>query len=404
MMSNQPFETKRPYYRKTGRINLFRHLLPFLIATVCCCSSGRALAQGTLRQVRPADFDSVKQKVPGFWYTYKNRRIGLVNSRYQELMAPGLVGIYPRLNLGQFIAVVRSEKNIDSYGVLDTLGHWVIAPEYWDIQGLVNAKASLRDGRYPVYWCRMHDKSWRGVDIRGQTVQEDIYYDYISFSGGWGSLGNDYDPFKRKRAVVNPWGQIITPFKYESVSGMSEGRIRVQVNKGAYSPYGFVDASGREVIEPVYARADNFFEKGVAVVSHNALFYGAIDVNGNKIIPFDYRELSHDDGVFRAMETDKWGLLDAKGKIIIPFEYDAIMFFISGFSIVKKDEKFGMINTAGNWVLPLDYDGIAYTGMYTPRKNTIAVAHKGEAVYWLDEAGKLTPATKAELKETFSGN
>ena len=143
--------------------------------------------------------------------------------------------------------------------------------------------------------------------------------------------------------------EIALPREYKDFGWMSNSRCRVSTLKidrkdlAYYNDYehyaglwGFVDESGKEIIEPQYIYAMDF-EEGLAVVCKGEWqeeagkylsdeeLWGVIDVNGKEIIPCQYDEIdSFNDapGIFKVhtggWKTGKWGVMDGTGKWIAP--------------------------------------------------------------------------------------
>ena len=101
------------------------------------------------------------------------------------------------------------------------------------------------------------------------------------------------------------------------------------------SKYGFIDKSGKVVIEPQFDGASNFSE-----------------------------------GFAQVEKDDKWGFIDKNGKVVIEPQFDWVSYFSEGwvsyFSVglarVQKDRKYGFkygfIDKSGNDVEPFS-EGLA---------------------------------------------
>ncbi|MDM1551631.1 WG repeat-containing protein [Empedobacter falsenii] len=118
----------------------------------------------------------------------------------------------------------------------------------------------------------------------------------------------------------------------------------------------------------------------LAVVSLNG-FYGAINQNGDIIIPFIYDYAMYfSDELLAVKKNNKWGYVDENNIVIIPFEYDNIINFTSenddsfmkndtvlGWSghfnndktIVCKNGKLGLINKQNEVLAPFKYKTIS---------------------------------------------
>src|SRR5438309_669023 len=78
--------------------------------------------------------------------------------------------------------------------------------------------------------------------------------------------------------------------------------------------YGYIDKTGRVVIEPQFTNAGEFSE-GLAYVEINDL-YGFIDTTGSLVIPpqFDEVESFSEGRAAVSNSSGKWGFIDRDGK------------------------------------------------------------------------------------------
>ena len=91
--------------------------------------------------------------------------------------------------------------------------------------------------------------------------------------------------------------------------------------------YGFIDRSGRFVIEPQFEEARNFCGNGLA----------------------------------RARMSGKWGFIDRSGKYVInPFFDWTSLLFDDGFAVVRQNDRFGIINNGGEVVVSPQFARIIY--------------------------------------------
>ncbi len=123
--------------------------------------------------------------------------------------------------------------------------------------------------------------------------------------------------------------------------------------------YGFIDKTGKVVIELKYNEVFDFSE-GYAWVGtkiNGKMKYGCINVKGETVIPFEYEEDKKNNyylrggyvfsGGLAGVKKEKWGFVDTKGNVVHPFIYDEILDFSEGLAWVKKDGKWGLIDKFG---------------------------------------------------------
>ncbi len=164
--------------------------------------------------------------------------------------------------------------------------------------------------------------------------------------------------------------EVVIPATLYETWGFSEGLARIRDRQ----KYGFIDKTGKVVIEPIYSDARDFHE-GYAIVKENRWIFidktgarlsgpwsgakdfseglaavydggkelwGFIDKSGNLKIPAEfYKVSSFHDGVcavkYNSYAYATWGYIDKEGEIVIPFEYDNAGDFENGKASVKQN-------------------------------------------------------------------
>jgi hypothetical protein len=96
--------------------------------------------------------------------------------------------------------------------------------------------------------------------------------------------------------------------KFEDVKSFSEGLAAVQQN----SKWGFIDKTGKTVIQPQFNRVESFREDLAAV-----------------------------------QQGSKWGFIDKTGKMVIQPQFDATAGFSEGLALIENQGKIGVIDKTG---------------------------------------------------------
>lgn len=153
--------------------------------------------------------------------------------------------------------------------------------------------------------------------------------------------------------------------KYQEVGNYFEGMCRVstlklrQCDLAFHSDYdeiaglwGFVDEAGEEVISPQYIYAHDF-ENGIAIV-----------VKGNWTIDPKW-DNQYNQGRYWT-EEELWGAIDSEGNEVIPFIFDEIKHFYDRTDIFMahyggwKAGHWGVINKKGIWLTEPIFKGLSY--------------------------------------------
>ena len=137
----------------------------------------------------------------------------------------------------------------------------------------------------------------------------------------------------------------------EDISGED---INLTSQEGENEKYGFIDKSGKFVIEPQFEFANDFCD-GLARVQINEKF-GFIDKSGKFVIEpkFDWIDFSLSKGLVRVKIDEKWGYIDKSGKFVIEPQFEFASKFSDGISRVENNGKEFKIDTNGNVVSDLD--------------------------------------------------
>lgn len=211
--------------------------------------------------------------------------------------------------------------------------------------------------------------------------------------------------------VIDRTGREIIPFDYDEIEFTPDGSLlRVELNDRC----GYMDLSGKYVIEPRYVNID-LFEGEYAVATlpldgpgleNNSFDFnyadGVIDRQGNTVIPFDYDGLFLDEnGLVRARQGEQWGCLNLENEVVVEFKYAALNGFVGGYAAaaVRVDLPpgsydsldytldWGVIDGEGNEILPFEYgqiyigpDGLIETGTDGKTRNYRIDAQSGKAI------------------------
>lgn len=149
------------------------------------------------------------------------------------------------------------------------------------------------------------------------------------------------------------WGYIdkngtqITPFKYVKVWYVFDEMAGFQdINRG----YGFINKSGREIVNPIYDDISSFSE-GLAPVKLNGK-WGFVNKDGDVAISFlfDKAKQFHC-GLSLVANNGKYGFVNQLGNLIIPYTFEEADDFYENRSRVKYKGKWGFIDNSGDLII-----------------------------------------------------
>lgn len=297
------------------------------------------------------------------------------------------------------LAAVEKDGKV---GFIDTLGRWVIQPEFRNLTYFSEGLARMND-----------NGKWGFINTQGSFAIAAIYDNVLDFGEGraavridslWGFIdaeGAQVVPFKYRsirpyfegKAAVTEnglWGWIdrsgktLVEPKFGAALTFGEGLIAVRESRtdGRAGKWGFADESGAWSIEPKYEIiAGERFRKGLCLVADSSGFY-FIDKQGKNVFGKTFpRANDFFSDLAAVVDTSfrnklEWGLIDRQGKTVIQPNYlvcDPRGAAESGLIPVRRGRQFGFIDRRDSLRVPYRYDGVfpfsyGRSGVYTNGK------------------------------------
>ncbi len=132
----------------------------------------------------------------------------------------------------------------------------------------------------------------------------------------------------------------------------------------------YIDKTGREIaINPEYRETDKFHE-GLSRIKGANNLYGFIDKSGGEIIAPQYRKAKAFSNSMAFLCKEKWGAIDKNGNMIIPFIFDEIKPIWVDYEQIRdvfkvhyggwENGHYGLINRNGEWLAKAEFDVIEY--------------------------------------------
>lgn len=281
-------------------------------------------------------------------------------------------------------AVVR-QGNL--YGLINEIGHWIIAPEHDEI--VIGQLIRLRkNGKYAL------------ADLDGCLLTDFALDGVYELKNGFILLDED-----GRKGLLNADGQRVVPSLYEQVGQMRD-------DQGNYLELFYVREKGRiglynacgERCLPAEFEAIGLCQEGFAVVQRDGKF-GMIDAEGHLRIPCEFEQLQGmSEGLAAAKVKNRWGFIDREGKEVLPFIYEAVQeggFFQGRVSV----------NRAGAWLLlhrsgEVDFSlaaGFQYPGAFSEGLMPICeLKDEGSVRFgYADPDGKMCIPIRFERAEPF---
>jgi hypothetical protein len=243
--------------------------------------------------------------------------------------------------------ILTWNKQLQSFGFVDTKGDVIIKFDFDDAKEFSDGLAAVKKRR---------SSSWGFIDKKGKFVVEPIYDEAFSFSEKQAVVRKD-----GKHAYISTSGGLINiPNSYLNVFDLQEGKSIVTNLSGDTIKYGFIDASGKEILKPNFDFIDNFEENTAVFVQKSEA--GMLSADGKILIPARYDEIYRfDQSHYLFQQNGLQGLVKIDGTQVLPARYSAIGLFHEGLCAVKQSGLWGFANTAGELVIPCQFSEINST-------------------------------------------
>jgi len=238
----------------------------------------------------------------------------------------------------------------------------------------------IRDS-YRIVYCSHPIDLYGYLNKKGKLVIHCVYLNATDFYKGKALVRDE----NGNVLFINSKGsKIKTLKKYSCFSNPSEGIYSVNYK----DLYGYIDESGKEIIELKFEDVSPF-RKGIAKVKYHGL-YGFINAEGKAISDFKYHNINKFIYGFSKTEikdsTGKslYGLINESGLEVLSNKYTNIEDYKNNQAIIVNIEnKYGIIDKSGLIILPEHYDFIYQTF----NEKGIAAVRLGDDNIYIDKDG-----------------
>ena len=240
----------------------------------------------------------------------------------------------------------------DKYGYFDLEGKIVINPQF--------SNASIFNEDIALVKTSGEDGKWGYIDKSGKIIINAEFKEATIFNEGiaWVVKENG-----SPTAIDNDGKTLFSLNDAESVRLYSEKLAAFSIPDSSDVKWGFVDKSGKRVINPQFSEVRKFSDGKCAVKN----------------------------------KEGKWGYIDSEGKVIINYQFDGATDFIDGKSVVKLDDKVGVIDSEGKYILNPQFD-------YAEIDDDKLLITQDNKIGWCDKEGKIIINPQFEEANTFDKN
>jgi hypothetical protein len=174
----------------------------------------------------------------------------------------------------------------------------------------------------------------------------------------------------------------------------------------------YFNAAGKPITGTVYS-VDRFNKDGLAVLRQEYSKAGVIDVNGNMIIPAQFRYVDLYPGKMAIVSGDKgFGFYNLAKNIAVPCTYSKLYGPQEGMMFAQKGELFGFLDTNGKEVIPFKYQRVPWPTYFGEQNffefnwhnfsEGLAVVMDGGKCGYIDKQGRTAIPFEYETAYGFS--
>lgn len=303
---------------------------------------------------------------------YKPDNSGLyrinLNGKFGFMDRSGKTVITPQFDMaGEFSEGLASVRLGTKSGYINTKGMVVITPQFDDAASFRYGRAGVKLGnrfgfidKEGKYICSP-DFPWIGQfsgDLAPVQTAEGVMA-FVNRSGKLDLAGKveslmptgftaGLAPARSggKWGFIDVTGKWVIDPQFEAAGNFADGLAAVLVG----GRVGYIDPKGRFVINPQYDFGDEFYE-GLALIGSGGNF-GFTDTKGRVVIGLEFLAGGHfSDGLAPVKTGDGWGFIDRTGKMVVSPQFDSAYVFQNGLGLVAVSGKEAYVTTAGTFVV-----------------------------------------------------
>lgn len=299
--------------------------------------------------------------------------------------------VIKEIALSQNILIPLKNTN-DKYGFIDTLGNWIINPQYDDASNFSEGFASVCKNDSCFYINKEGSKTSDYFFDETENYKDGIAIvkkDNVSFlinrsgqfiSKGYQDINESFSKLyvckqNNLYGAINLKGEIVIPFTYNKLGNFK--------NRFAYymsSQYGLVDINNR-TLEAQWDWISDVDSNSIAIVKKKTQF-GLMNVNEQIILPCEYDYLTHcKDDIYLVVKNNLYGFFNSKEKCFVTsveFNYNPSFestYYTNGkyFKLIKDDEV-ALIDANGRYSINFG----TYTNLFFAKCDIIRIQKKNK--------------------------
>lgn len=255
------------------------------------------------------------------------------------------------------LALVETSGDEPKFGFITEDGKYAVNAQYKEA-------TVFSDG---LAWVVAENAAPTAIDKKGETkfTLQDAEKVRL-FKDGLAAFSMVNEEGDEKWGFVDKTGKVVINPQFKSVSNFSDGLCGVRNDDGKW---GFINKEGTITINYQFDEANDFKNGKCIVTSSNK--DGVIDKEGKYIINPQFSDMKIDGDIFLVNQDGKWGWCDKDGKLIINPQFgDAYPFNGNDITSVQSGKSYGYIDKEGKILINPQFDeALPFNGKLAPVKS-----------------------------------
>lgn len=255
--------------------------------------------------------------------------------------------ILKEISLSQNILIPLKNAR-EKYGYVDTLGNWIIKPQYDDASNFSEGFASVCKNDSCFY-----------INKEGNKITDLYFEETENYKDGLAIVKKDNLYF-----LINRSGQFISK-GYQDINESSEKLYVCKSN----NTYGAINAKGEIIIPFVYKKLGNFKNSYAYYMSD---YYGLVSITNTVLkAQWDWISDVETNSIAITKRKNKFGLIAVNETLVLDNEYDYISPCQNDVYLIVKNNLYGFYNVKENCFITAveyDYNSSYETSYYTNGK------------------------------------
>lgn len=246
------------------------------------------------------------------------------------------------------IALVRvgTGEKPARYGYVKEDGSMLVEPIYQEA-------TQFNEG---LAWVVKEDGCPTAIDTKGKVQIEAKDAHYVRcFSEGLAAFNTEVEPNRYLWGFMNTSGKVVIEPQFRRVGNFSDGLAAVETDFG----WNYIDTKGNVVLQNIPNDNPDAHNDRILVEDMEMELVGLIDKKGKRVVSCEYAIIIPDGDLFYFNDDDfNHGWMDKNGKVVLTVDPDMSMKPFGGAELAafQKDDKWGYINRKGKIVISAQFD------------------------------------------------